>query len=254
MRPVTRGPLVIGHRGHSIGAPEQTMAAFHEADSRGADMIEADVRCTRDGSLVLIHDVTLDRTTTGTGPVRERTYDELRPLDAGSWFSATYAGEHIPLLGELFDLAEESGIALCLEAKGETAAEQVSVATAVATEISVRGRLDTDVLASFDHHTLAVAVSAVPGVRVAPDRFPERGLSVAAEILAQARSCGAHIVQHHHLDLRAPVVESLHAAGVEVWAWPVNIPADIERVLAMGVDGVMSDDVTAAVERIAVAG
>jgi glycerophosphoryl diester phosphodiesterase len=236
-------PLVIAHRGDSSSAPEQTLAAFERAAALGAEMIEADVRRTRDGRLVLVHDATVERTTDGRGAVASSTFEELRALDAGSWFAPRFAGERIPALDELFALAVREEIALCLEVKGESAGERASVAGAVARELEQRGRLGVDVLASFDHEALAAAARCVPGVRLAPDRLPERGPSVGRLIVEQAASIGARIVQHHHADLSADTVAAAHAAGIAVWAWPPETRPEIERVLEMGVDGVMGDDV-----------
>jgi glycerophosphoryl diester phosphodiesterase len=238
-------PIVIAHRGHSAGAPEQTLAAFRQAIALGADMIEADVRRTRDGVLVMCHDANVDRTTDGTGPLSDFTFDELRRLDAGGWFAAEYTGERVPSLEELYDLAVESEVALCLEVKGETDNEQLGVATAVAQEITRRGRLATDFLSSFDHAALRTAAEAFPGLRTAPDRLPERGPADARAVVEQARDIRAPVVQHHHEDLDAMTVTEAHAAGVAVWAWPPLTVDEIERVVALGVDGVMGDDVAA---------
>ncbi len=249
-----RRPLVIAHRGHSTGAPEQTRASYVDACRRGAHMIEADVRRSRDGHLVLLHDATVDRTTNGHGPVAELGFDELRRLDAGGWFAAEFTGEQVPSLDELFDLAYLEGIALCLEAKGETPRERTVIACSVAARIAERGRLDQDVLASFDHVALATAVRKVPGLQTAPDRLPERGPSSAPALAGQARLAGAQIIQHHHADLYADVVEATHAAGLAIWAWPTTSSAEIERALALGVDAVMGDDVTAMVSAVAALG
>jgi glycerophosphoryl diester phosphodiesterase len=238
-------PLVIAHRGHSAEAPEQTLAAFRLAVEHGADMIEADVRRTRDGRLVLCHDALVDRTTDGSGAVSDYSFAELQALDAGSWFDERYAGERIPSLDELYDLALEAGIALCLEVKGDTGTEQAVLARAIAVEIFRRGRVHDDVIASFDHGALAVATKAVPGLRSAPDRLPERGAPDPAALVAQARAIGAPIIQHHHEDLDAATVAEAHANGIEIWAWPPLTRAQIDRVHALAVDGIMGDDVAA---------
>jgi glycerophosphoryl diester phosphodiesterase len=238
-------PLVIAHRGHSSGAPEQTLAAFTQAIDLGADMIEADVRRTRDGRLVMCHDALVDRTTNGSGNVSDHTYAELRALDAGSWFDTRFAGERVPTLAELYDLAVDRGISLCLEVKGETPTERQEIAHAVGAEIVRRGRLQHDVLSSFDHGALAEAARAFPGLRTAPDRLPERGPADARAIVEQARAIDAPIIQHHHEDLDAQTVADVRNAGIEVWAWPPLTRDEIERVVAMGVDGVMGDDVAA---------
>jgi glycerophosphoryl diester phosphodiesterase len=237
-----RRPLVIAHRGESTHAPEQTLAAYRRAVELGAEMIEADVRRTRDRRLVMLHDADVARTTDGSGPVAALTLEEVRRLDAGGWFAPEFAGERVPTLDELFELADDAGIALCLEVK------EHELALEVARLIAARGRLSIDVLASFDHEALTGAARAVPGLRCAPDRLPERGPSTGAELVAQAEAVGARILQHHHEDLDTTAVAEAQAKGVELWAWPVNTREEIERVLAMEVAGVMGDDVAALVE------
>ncbi len=232
-------PLVIGHRGHSAGAPEQTLAAFEQAVEFGADMIEVDVRRSRDGRLVLMHDPLLDRTTNGHGLVGAAAFDELRRLDAGSWFDARFAAQRIPALDELFELAEAAGIGLCLEAKGDTPEDHVSIAR----EIERRDRLAVDVLASFSHSSLVIAAGVVPGLRTAPDRLPERGPAPGAALVEQAGAAGGAIIQVYHEDLTGEAVAEAHDAGIKVWAWPPRTQVDVERLLGFGVDAVMGDDV-----------
>ncbi len=101
---------VAAHRGASTTHPENTMAAFRRAAEVGVDQIETDVRVTKDGHLVLIHDGTVDRTTNGSGKVCEMTLEELRTLDAGSWKGEEFAGERIPLLTEFLEYAREVGV------------------------------------------------------------------------------------------------------------------------------------------------
>jgi glycerophosphoryl diester phosphodiesterase len=245
-----RRPLVIGHRGDPSGAPEQTLAAYELAVLSGADMIEADVRRTRDGRLVMLHDATVDRTTNGRGAVSDLMFEDVRRLDAGGWFSARFAGAQVPTLDEVFELAECAEIGLCLEAKGESAAERESLACAVACEIERRGRSGRDVLASFDHDALAAAAQEVPGLRLAPERLPERGESVGSVVVEQARALGAPIVQHHHADVTVETVVAVHAAALALWVWSPTSPADIERAVSLGVDGVMGDDVAAIVAAV----
>lgn len=235
---------IIAHRGHKVGAPEQTLAAFTLAIELGATMLEADLRVTRDGVAVLMHDRLLDRTTSGTGPVADMDWTDLAQLDAGSWFDARFAGERVPTLDALFDLAERRGVALCIEAKGQ-GEENFRAASLAAREIARRGRLDIDVVASFDHAALAAAAEAVSGLRTAPDRLPERGPSTAADLIAQARRAGARIIQHHFADLDAAVVAEVQAAGIEIWAWPMASAAEARQAFDSGAIGLMGDDVAA---------
>ena len=207
-----------------------------------------------DGRLVMLHDAKVDRTTDGHGLVSELSFDQVRRLDAGAWFSPAFAGERVPTLDELFDLADGASIALCLEVKTDSSADQAALACEIAGEIATRGRLAVDALASFEHSALAEAARAVPGVRCAHDRLPERGPADGRALIAQAALIGARIVQHHHADLTAEAVAEAQGAGVEIWAWPANTSQEIERVLEFGVAGVMGDDVAAIVACVATGG
>src|SRR5690242_3713126 len=152
-------PLLIAHRGDSLRAPEQTLVAYRRAIDLGADMIEADVQLTRDLLPVMLHDRMLDRTTSGHGPVDEIDMAELAGLDAGSWFGAAYATERVPRLADLLDLAGSVG--LCLEAKGASDDGTMErVLLAIAEALEERGRIGTDVVASFDHRALAAVRAA----------------------------------------------------------------------------------------------
>ncbi len=97
------GVMVVAHRGASRHAPENTLAAFRKAIELGADLIEFDVRQTRDGHLVVMHDDTVDRTTDGRGRVSQMTLEEIRKLDAGSWFGPQFKGERVPTLDEALE-------------------------------------------------------------------------------------------------------------------------------------------------------
>ena len=125
IRPLTilRAPgqvgVVIAHRGDSLATPENTMPAFLSSISRGANYLELDVRLSKDGVPVVIHDRTVDRTTDGTGAVSQLTAAQLRALDAGSWFSDSYASTRIPTLAEVLDLVSGTRVSAVIEYKGD---------------------------------------------------------------------------------------------------------------------------------------
>src|SRR5512139_1882961 len=96
-------PIIFAHRGASVYAPENTIAAFKLAIAQQADAVELDVKLSADGQVIVIHDSTVDRTTNGHGKVQDMTLAELKALDAGSFFSSQYAGEKIPALEEVFE-------------------------------------------------------------------------------------------------------------------------------------------------------
>jgi glycerophosphoryl diester phosphodiesterase len=120
--------LVIGHRGSCADRPENTLASTRRAIEAGAHAIEMDVRTTRDGHLVIVHDSTLDRTTDGSGRVGEHTLAEIRQLDAGGWFDPEYRGERVPTLAELLALCRRHrvGALLDLKEQGEAYARAVT--------------------------------------------------------------------------------------------------------------------------------
>jgi glycerophosphoryl diester phosphodiesterase len=116
-------PLSVAHRGHSIAYPENTLEAYRKAVELGVEMIECDVNITRDGILVMMHDSTLERTTTGSGRVSASTWEDIQRLDAGRKFKPEFAGVKIPSAEETLLLYKEAGILSCFEVKGADAEE-----------------------------------------------------------------------------------------------------------------------------------
>lgn len=236
-------PLAIAHRGQRATVPEQTLEAYLAAIDLGCDGIECDVQRTRDGRLAMIHDLTLDRTTDGHGPVAAIDWEDLRRLDAGSWFDPSFVGCRVPSLDDTIDLAVAAGVTLCVEIKG-TAAEGPKTAAAVAAVVRDRGLLDRVFVSSFDHAALAEA-SRVAGraTLLAPERLPEAGPLDAATAVAQAMALGATVLQHRWEDVTREVVDALHDAGVAVWSWPTDSLESIRHSVDVGVDGIIGDDV-----------
>lgn len=110
-------PIWAVHGGGDWDGPENTLAALKKSASLGAGYAEIDLRITKDGQIVLIHDETLDRTTNGKGRVNELTYAQIEPYDAGSWFGPEFKGERIPLLSEALEFARTHGLRLLLHVK-----------------------------------------------------------------------------------------------------------------------------------------
>jgi glycerophosphoryl diester phosphodiesterase len=116
-----RKPWVIAHRGASGHAPENTLAAFERAVALGARFIETDLHLSRDARFVAIHDATLERTTNGTGNVRDSTLAEIRRLDAGMWFDREFMGQKVPTLEEIIEFAAQHDVIFYLELKYDAA-------------------------------------------------------------------------------------------------------------------------------------
>jgi len=164
---------IIGHRGASGHAPENTLAAFRMAADLGARAIETDLQLTRDGRLVIMHDDTLQRTTSGRGAVTAKTFEELRRLDAGSWFperilrksrsARRFAGERVPSIEEVFELAAARDIGLYLEMKAPCAPE---AAEAVVAAIRAAGAAARSTVICFDADVLKRVRAMDPAVAV----------------------------------------------------------------------------------------
>ncbi len=251
--PASRRPLRFAHRGASARAPENTLAAFEEAIRLGVDAIELDVHLSADGVPVVIHDDTVDRTTDGRGAVAALPLAALRRLDAGSWFGARFRGERIPTLEEALDCARRRcGLNIEIkEARRGTArrarrgragdrtpaTDPAALARAVARTIS-RSRLrDLLLVSSFSRQALERARAAMPRVRLG--YLVSRSARGLSSLHRRVELCALH--PHHRLaTLRR--IRAVHRLGLAVFAWPVNDSRLMSRLVAMQVDGLMSDD------------
>lgn len=229
-------PLVVAHRGNSSVAPQNTLAAFESAWRAGADSIEIDVQLTADGKVVVIHDDTVDATTSGTGALAGLDLVDVRALDAGSWFAAAYAGQLVPTFGQVVELLlARPGMALLLEVKGSWTVDQVRRLTEPLREAGLTDRV---VAQSFWPETVAALRDADPGLR--------RGLLVASlEDDLLARCAELEVVTCNPLGTLLAedpgVVGRLHDAGVQVTVWTLNEPGQWAEALRLGVDGIITD-------------
>lgn len=153
---------VCGHRGHSVAAPENTRAALRANRLLGGTTAEIDTVLTCDGEIVVIHDLTLDRTTNGTGAVADFTLDELQRLDAGSWFSPDHAGERILTLTEAITFARQIGLGLEVEVKEKR--DLAGYGRALARALADPSDLAQVMMISFDHAHLHDLKQAIPGL------------------------------------------------------------------------------------------
>lgn len=210
------------------------MAAFRRAVELGATFIETDLQLSRDGRFVAIHDTTLDRTTSGRGPVSAVKLAELRELDAGSWFGPHFAGERIPTLDEILQFARESNAVFYLEIKagGAWGFPEHSLVGALRNA----GEAAQAVVISFDSGSLAAVRRLEPTLmtgflydRACPDAV-ERALGVGARQLAPRGDL-----------VTRELVGQARRAGLQVVTWTINESAQMRALIAAGVDGIMSD-------------
>jgi len=227
---------VVAHRGSSWVAPQNTLAAFEAAARAGADAIELDVHLTSDGHVVVIHDDTLDATTSGSGWLKDTTLAEVRELDAGAWFSPAYAGQRVPLLSEVVDLLlRHPSVDLLCEVKGEWTPDEAARVTG---PLRAAGLADRVVVQSFWPATVDALRAADPGLRrglLLADVGPDL-LDVCTSLdVAMANPHGLLVLQHPDL------VDRLHGAGLRVAVWTLDDPAHWAAAVELGVDEIITD-------------
>ncbi len=227
----------IAHRGASGHAPENTMAAFRRAVELGATFVETDLQVTRDARVVAIHDFTLDRTTDGTGQVHLLSLEQIRALDAGAWFgdraAKTFSGERVPTLKEILDFAKEHDLIFYLELKSGPAWGIEHAVVAALRDQNASARI---VILSFDPSTLdsvhRLDSTMMTGLLC---EIPSNDL-VERTVRAGARQ----LVARGDL-ITSALVDKAHHAGLQVVAWTINEADQMRRLIAEGVDGIITD-------------
>lgn len=227
--------LNIAHRGASGHAPENTMAAFERCIELGATAIETDVQMTSDGSLVLIHDESLARTAGSPKLVKDVTLEELRRLDAGSWFDPAFRGERVPTLRELLELVKPYSLLLNLELKNGVV-PYPGLEEAVVEEIRRFGMSDRVILSSFNHYSLVKCKRLAPEVRTGI--LYMEGLY---EPWDYASRIGAEALHAYHYAVLPEWVAQAAERGIAYHPFTVNEPAEMRRLLAAGVSGIITD-------------
>ena len=232
--------LVIGHRGNPVEAPENTLASIAAAFAAGADIVEIDVRLSRDRVPVVIHDDTVDRTTDGAGFVADKTLAELKALDAGSWKDERFSGERIPTLVEALVAARGKGPLLLdvpVPGMGPIIAEAFRTAG-----IPVAGAL----VATWDDEQRRDVVAHLAGATIV--RAEGVPASLDDQFFEMSRAAGVEIFDLP--DWSPAFVTNAQAHGFRVWVYTVNDARTIGEVVRQGVDGFETDDPRMAVDAL----
>lgn len=231
---------VTAHRGASRLYPENTMAAFEGAKELGADWIELDVQQSRDGQIFVMHDANLKRTTGVDRNTWELDYEEIRTLDAGSFFNESFAGERAPLLTEVIAFAKENGIKLNIELK--PSGMEVDFEKNVVLLIMEADFADSCVITSQVYEVLE-------NVKACNEKVE------TVYVMSLAYGDVNRLAAADHFSIEATsvtekMVSDVHNAGKQLFVWTVNTEANMNRMIELGVDNIITDDVTLAKECI----
>lgn len=237
-------PIIIAHRGASAYAPENTMAAFKKALEMGAGGIEIDVHLTKDNYPVVIHDGKLERTSNGTGEVKDKTLEELKKLDFGGWFSEKFKNESIPTLDEVMDLISTENILFNIELKSSIVLYQgiEKVVTDMVKKYKMEKRV---IISSFNHYSLLEVKKIAPEIKI--------GLLYSAGLVAPweyAKRIGAEAIHPYYISIPPEAVRACNENGILVNPYTINIPEHIKFAALAGVDGIITNVPDVAIKAI----
>lgn len=228
--------LIFAHRGYSAKYPENTMLAYEKAVQAGADGIELDVQMTKDGELILMHDEAVDRTTDGTGLVKDKNLEDIKKLDASYVFTGEYGVNRIPTLREYFTFAKMADILTNIELKtGVYPYDGIEEKTL--SMIDEFGLRDKVIVSSFNHY------SVLKMKKMAPDM--KYGLLEESWIVGMPAYADNLQMNYLHPIASSVTLDMYHesqAKNIGINTWTVDDPAEMKRLLELGVNGIISDD------------
>lgn len=229
--------LNFAHRGARQAAPENTLAAFAKALQLGADGIELDTLLSKDGVLVVCHNLEVDATSNGRGRVQDFSLSELREFDFGGWFDPAFAGEKIPTLNEVFDLVG-SRLLVNIEMKSVSLRGD-GLATATAAFIKARNLYDQVIVSSFNPLALRRVHRLDPRIEIGLLYSPDLPIYLRqAWLLPWVKP---HALHPEHTMVDAGYMAWAQRAGYDVNVWTVNEEAEMQRLLDLGVNSIITD-------------
>lgn len=231
-------PKLFAHRGGGVLAPENTLAGMRTAAKQKYQAVEFDVKLAACGTLIVMHDDTLNRTTNGDGLVAATRYEDIAKLDAGTWHSAEFTGERVPTFIALAELCIELGLLCNVEIKPNEGQErETGEAIALACRKIWQDKKYLPLLTSFSYDALLAAKAIAP-------EFP-RGILfeyLPADWKAQAEQVECVSVNCNHAHVNADQIQSIRGAGYRMICYNVNDVAKARKLFAWGVDGIFTDN------------
>lgn len=229
---------VLGHRGARFEAPENTVPGFQYAVDMGLKACEFDIRMSKDGHLVIIHDDTVDRTTNGTGDVASLTLEELQALDARSIFPDFPEQCRIPTFGEVLDVVKGMDH-IQVEIKSDTNERLEIIVPMVVAEIIERGLEEPCTIISFNVHAIEIARREAPRIG--------RGFIGnwdTPEFLETAQALGCIDAGPHHVTADRELVSKAKSMGIRITGWPTNSAEELASVITLDPEYICTDSPT----------
>lgn len=231
-------PILLAHRGFSGKYPENSPLAFRMAvEQTEANGFESDVHITKDGKLVIFHDAVLERTSNGSGYIKDHTYEELRSLDIGAWKSPEFAGEHIWTFGELLDFCKETHMLLNMELKNyEVFYEDLE--QRVIDEICQRQMQQEVFVSSFNHISMQRFKSLCPDIKTG--LLYDKPFLDIDKYIERSNADNMH-PRYMLLQYQPELMELYHGRGMGVNTWTVNDEENMRDMIQRGVDSIISN-------------
>lgn len=226
---------VTAHRGFSYKAPENTLYAFEEAINAGTDYIELDIQQTSDGQIVVFHDQKLDRTSDGTGPLSEYTYEELLEFSLGNWFKrgeTDFSDARIMLLSEVLELAKDNNCMLNIEVK--KSGNSTDTARKAAEMLVEYDMTDSCYITSFSYSALKEVKKTNSSIKTAIIANV-----VSPSLYSQLKYIDA--LSLNYIFVNQSIISNAHKGGKRVFVWTVNNRSDMERMISIGADNIITD-------------
>ena len=237
---------ILAHRGANRKAPQNTLPAFREAIRHGADGVEFDVQMSSDGQLVICHNLTVDATSNGSGYIANKTFEELRALDFGKWFSEAYEGTQIPTLEETLDCVKDMGV-LNVEMK-HPLRNKVELTHKIVETVKAFGLQDKVVFSSFDFDMMLMVKQIDPSLKCGLLYDP---LKTECFDRRMVHNCQWEVMKEYRMDALHPYyslvnyppsyVLHAHSLGYMVNIWGISDEKTLEKYKGKGLDMIITD-------------
>jgi glycerophosphoryl diester phosphodiesterase len=225
---------IIAHRGSSGEAPENTMIAFKRSIEEGSDAIELDIHLSKDNEIIVCHDATVNRTTNGTGYIRDMDLSALKQLDAGSWFAERFAGETLPLLNEVFELVPNH-ILINVEIKNKYEGHLLRPLLEL---IMKYNRIDSVVISSFDHKFLKLLKFQEPKIKI--------GVLISSNMInvmkyIDSMEIEVYSIHPNYKFMDNEDIQEVVKQGLEVYPYTIDSLEALQSAIDSGVTGIMTN-------------